>query len=86
MFYNTCLLQSPNVEFSLCLNKHHTMRTYWVSGGVAPRILNRTYFILVSLQCVLHQIISLWPHAPSRWDSCFVLTRINVIQVLRDFT
>jgi hypothetical protein len=24
----------------LCLIKHHTMKTYWGSGGIAPRILN----------------------------------------------
>jgi hypothetical protein len=25
---------------SLCLTKHHTMKTYWGSGGIAPRILD----------------------------------------------
>jgi hypothetical protein len=26
------------VYLSLCLTKHHAMKTYWTSGGVAPRI------------------------------------------------
>jgi hypothetical protein len=26
------------VELSLCLTKHYTMKTYWGSGGMAPRI------------------------------------------------
>jgi len=25
---------------SLCLTKHHAMRTYWGSEGIAPRILH----------------------------------------------
>jgi hypothetical protein len=28
-----------NVKLSLCLTKHHAMKTYWGSGGVAPLIL-----------------------------------------------
>jgi hypothetical protein len=28
------------VKFSLCLTKHHSVKTYWGSGGIAPRILN----------------------------------------------
>jgi hypothetical protein len=28
-----------NVKLSLCLTKHHAMKTYWESGGIAPRIL-----------------------------------------------
>jgi hypothetical protein len=27
---------------SLCLTKHHAMKTYWGSGGIAPRILTLT--------------------------------------------
>jgi hypothetical protein len=27
------------VKFSLCLTKHHAMKTYWGSGGIAPLIL-----------------------------------------------
>jgi hypothetical protein len=27
------------VKLSLCLTKHHAMKTYWGSGGIAPRIL-----------------------------------------------
>jgi hypothetical protein len=26
------------VKLSLCLNKHHAMKTYWGSEGIAPRI------------------------------------------------
>jgi hypothetical protein len=28
------------VKLSLCLAKHHAMKTSWRSGGIAPRILN----------------------------------------------
>jgi hypothetical protein len=28
------------VKLSLCLTKHHGMKTYWRSGGIAPRILD----------------------------------------------
>jgi len=28
------------VELSLCLTKHHAMKAYWGSGGVALRILD----------------------------------------------
>jgi hypothetical protein len=28
------------VKLSLCLTKHHAMKTYWRSGGIAPRILD----------------------------------------------
>jgi hypothetical protein len=28
------------VKLSLCLTKHHAIRTYWGSGGIAPRILD----------------------------------------------
>jgi hypothetical protein len=27
------------VKLSLCLTKHHAMKAYWWSGGIAPRIL-----------------------------------------------
>jgi hypothetical protein len=27
------------VKFLLCLTKHHAIKTYWGSGGIAPRIL-----------------------------------------------
>jgi hypothetical protein len=28
------------VKLSLCLTKHHAMKTYWESGGIAPCILD----------------------------------------------
>jgi hypothetical protein len=28
------------VKLSLCLTKHHAMKAYWRSGGIAPRILD----------------------------------------------
>jgi hypothetical protein len=28
------------VKLSLCLTKHHTMKTYWTCGGIAPCILD----------------------------------------------
>jgi len=30
-----------NVKLSLCLTKHHAMKTYWRNEEIAPRILNR---------------------------------------------
>jgi hypothetical protein len=27
------------VKLFLCLTKHHAMKAYWRSGGIAPRIL-----------------------------------------------
>jgi hypothetical protein len=29
-----------NVKLSLCLIKHHDMKMYWRSGGIAARILD----------------------------------------------
>jgi hypothetical protein len=29
-----------NVKLSLCLSKHHTIKTYWGNGGVSLRILD----------------------------------------------
>jgi hypothetical protein len=48
--YNTCCIRNSElypyfqrrlkkVKLSLCLTKHHTMKTYWGSGGIDPRIL-----------------------------------------------
>jgi hypothetical protein len=28
------------VKLSLCLTKHHAMKVYWESGGIAPCILD----------------------------------------------
>jgi hypothetical protein len=28
------------IELSLCLTKHHAMKTYWWNGAIAPRILD----------------------------------------------
>jgi hypothetical protein len=28
------------VKLSLCLTKHHAMKTYWRNGGISPRILD----------------------------------------------
>jgi hypothetical protein len=38
-----CRAPSANkvkVKLSLCLTKHHTMKTYWGNGGIAPHILD----------------------------------------------
>jgi hypothetical protein len=34
------LLLKVNVNLSLCVAKHHAMKTYWGSGGIVPRILH----------------------------------------------
>jgi hypothetical protein len=33
-------LVKKKVKLSLCLTKHHAMKTYWGSGGTAPLILD----------------------------------------------
>jgi len=40
VFYKTLSLTVAKVKLSLCLTKHHAMKTYWSSGGRAPRILH----------------------------------------------
>jgi hypothetical protein len=35
----TCLCK-VKVKLSLCLTKHHAMKTYWGNGGIVPRILD----------------------------------------------
>jgi hypothetical protein len=37
--YNMEVKSKVNVKLSLCLTEHHAMKTYWVSRGIAPRIL-----------------------------------------------
>jgi len=32
-------LLQKKIRLSLCLTKHHALKTYWGSGGTAPRIL-----------------------------------------------
>jgi hypothetical protein len=32
--------RGTKVKLSLCLTKHHAMKTYWGSGGIAPHILD----------------------------------------------
>jgi hypothetical protein len=34
-----CILWDVKLK-SLCLTKHHAMKVYWGSGGIAPRILD----------------------------------------------
>jgi len=34
------IIYKVKVKLSLCLTKHHTMKTYWRSWGIAPRILD----------------------------------------------
>jgi hypothetical protein len=31
------------VKLSLCLTKHHAMKAYWESGGIAPHIPPRSF-------------------------------------------
>jgi len=38
MFFN--IKGKIKVKLSLCLTKHHAIKTYWGSGGIAPRILD----------------------------------------------
>jgi hypothetical protein len=37
---HVCQCGKVKVKFFLCLIKHHAMKTYWRSGGIAPRILD----------------------------------------------
>jgi hypothetical protein len=32
--------RKEEVKLSLCLTKHHAMKTYWRSGGIVSRILD----------------------------------------------
>jgi hypothetical protein len=34
------MTRAVKVKLFLCLTKHHAMKTYWGSGGIAPCILN----------------------------------------------
>jgi hypothetical protein len=38
-FWDSVVTCSIKVKLSLCLTKHHVMKAYWGSGGIAPRIL-----------------------------------------------
>jgi hypothetical protein len=53
------------VKLSLCLTKHHAMKSYWGSGGIAPRILD--------LGTRWRRVVSftpwpLYPQGNSHWD------------------
>jgi hypothetical protein len=39
-FYRLCSGTKIKVKLSPCLTKHHAMKVYWGSGGIAPRILD----------------------------------------------
>jgi hypothetical protein len=34
------IIRTIKVKVSLCLNEQHAMKTYWGSGGIAPRLLD----------------------------------------------
>jgi hypothetical protein len=34
------MMKVKKINLFLCLTMHHTMKTYWGSGGTAPRFLN----------------------------------------------
>jgi hypothetical protein len=42
MLFNAAVptITGKKVRLSLCLTKHHVMKTYWGNGGIAPRILD----------------------------------------------
>jgi len=40
IYLNTRQTTGLKVKLSLCLTKHHVMETYWMSGDIAPHILN----------------------------------------------
>jgi hypothetical protein len=52
------------VNFSLCLTKHHAMKTYWASGGIAPRFLDLgtrwRWVVSFTLRPLYRQGKSLW--------------------------
>jgi len=37
-FFTLAYTAKVKVKLSLCLTKHHAMKTYWRSGGIFPRI------------------------------------------------
>jgi len=42
IYKNSCPIPNKKVKvkLSLCLTKHHAMKTYWGRAGIAPRILD----------------------------------------------
>jgi hypothetical protein len=34
------IIEGKKLKLSLCLTKHHTVKMYWDSGDIAPRILD----------------------------------------------
>jgi hypothetical protein len=80
-FHITLLFQNPNncswivkVKLSLCLPKHHAMKTYWGRGGIAPRI---------NLETRWRWVVSFtpWPLYPRRKNTRYPLdTRLGVPQ------
>jgi hypothetical protein len=53
------LFRKVKVKLSLCLTKHHAMKAYWGSGGMAPLILWPRHEMEVSGQ--LHALAALPP-------------------------
>jgi hypothetical protein len=61
-FY-VCAVNKVKVKLSLCLTKHHTMKTCWGSGGIAPCILDVTRWRWV----VSFTPWPLYPQGKSSW-------------------
>jgi hypothetical protein len=40
--------QKVKVKLSLCLTKHHAMKAYWGSGGIAPLIIWPRHYMEVN--------------------------------------
>jgi hypothetical protein len=46
------------LKLSLCLTKHHSIKTYWGIGGIAPRILTS---VVDGVSGQLHALTALIP-------------------------
>jgi hypothetical protein len=76
------------VKFSLSLTKHHDMKTYWGSGGIAPDILNlctgcRRVKVKLSLSLTKHHDIkTYWVSGGIAPDTLNLGTRCRRVVIL----
>jgi hypothetical protein len=68
-----------NVKLSSALNEHHAIKTYWRSGGIAPRIVWPRHYMEVSGQLDAPATLPPQERAPrTLWIGGLVGTRAGV--------
>jgi hypothetical protein len=70
------ILKWSKVKFSLCLIKHHTMKTYWGSGSIAPRILDLGTHLKIFHAKFLDTLITL------HCFKCYETHRVSRVMIL----